>query len=456
MYQTARTKWQLRWVNISFVLLFLAAVGLLQWLSGQHYLQFDLTQNARHSLSPASRAVLEPLKGPLDVTVFASKRGELRQMIRGQLERYRRYKSDMRIEFVDPDTAPERLRVEGIRFDGSVLLKYGDVKEILPPTSLNEEGITNAFTRLGHREKRWVVFLAGHGERDPDRRANFDLSAWTTELRNRGFKTRKLALAEHPQIPRNTSVLVIAGPQLQLLAGEVKEIADYVKKGGNLLWLSDPGALHGLEPIAEMLGIEFQPGVIVDPSSEVITGNATAIVVAKYTGHSVVRNFRDITLFPHAVGITLHAPKGWKGSVLFDTRRTAWSETGGLGGKGPIEFDRGRDIPGPLNLGVALTRILEGTTNRSKREQRIIVIGDGDFLSNTYIANGGNLEFGMSLANWLSQDDAYVSIPVRTLRDRSLNLSATARLALVGTFMILLPLLLGTSGLVIWLRRRKL
>jgi len=447
MIHTPRTHWQLRLVNAAFVLLFLLAVGLLQWLAREHHLQFDWTQTHRHSLAPASIAAVERLKGPLKITAFASQRGETRRQIRDMVGLYQRYKPDIQIEFVNPDTAPERVRAAGVQFDGEMVLEYDNARENISPTQFGEENFTNALTRLGHRGERWVVFLSGHGERSPDTQANFDLSTWATQLHKRGFKTRTLSLGEHPQIPQNTTVLVIAGPSTRLLAGEVNEIRDFVDHGGNLLWLHDPGPLYGLEPLAESLGIEFQPGVIVDPVSETITGNAAAIVVAKYGNHPIVHNFADNTLFPQADGISLKAPPGWQGSVLIDTRPSSWSETGPL--NGPIEFNKGKDIRGPLNLAVALSRTLD------KREQRVVVFGDGDFLSNSFIANGGNLDLGMSLVNWLSQDDAYVSIPVKTARDRTLDLSRNAQAALAAVFFIVLPLGMISSGVLIWLRRRK-
>lgn len=448
MYHTPKTHWQLRLMNIIFVVLFLLAVGLLQWLAREYPLQFDWTRMHRHSLSPASVTVTERLKEPLKIIAFASQRGETRRQIQDMVGRYQKHKTDILLEFVDPDTAPERVRAAGVQFEGELLLEYGDARESLAPTQLNEQNFTNALTRLGHRGERWVVFLRGHGERSPDKQANFDLSTWATQLRKRGFQIKTLSLGEHPKIPQNTTVLVIAGPRSRLLAGEVKEIQNYLDRGGNLLWLHDPGPLLGLEPLAESLGIEFQLGVIVDPASEGITGNAAAIVITKYGTHPVVRSFADNTVFPQAGGISLNAPEGWQGSVLMDTRPSSWSETGPL--NGPIQFDKGRDIRGPLNLAVALMRMLD-----NKREQRIVVVGDGDFLANTYLPNGGNLELGMSLANWLSQDDAFVNIPVKTARDRSLDLSRAGQVAIVTVFLVLLPITLVGSGVWIWLRRRK-
>ncbi|MHB1143028.1 MAG: GldG family protein [Sulfuricaulis sp.] len=463
MYHTPKTRWQLRLMNLSFVVLFLLAVGLLQWLAKEYHLQFDWTRMHRHSLAPASVTVAERLKEPLKITAFASQRGETRRFIREMVGRYQKHKPDITLEFVDPDTAPERVREAGVQFDGELVFEYGDARENLSPAQFNEQNFTNALTRLGHRGERWVVFLGGHGERSPDKQANFDLSTWAGQLQSRGFQTRTLSLGEHPRIPDNTTVLVIAGPRTRLLAGEVREIRNYLDRGGNLLWLHDPGLLLGLEPLAESFGIEFHPGVIVDPASEDITGNAAAIVVTKYGSHPVVRGFGDNTVFPQAAGISLNTPEGWQGSVLMDTRPASWSETGAL--DGPILFDKGRDIRGPLNLAVALTRTSDkfavgeaakprdGDDNR--REQRVVVIGDGDFLANSFIPNGGNLELGMSIVNWLSQDDAFVNIPVKTARDRSLDMSRGGQLAIVAVFLALLPITLVGSGVWIWLRRRK-
>lgn len=447
MHRTPRTQWQLRLVNASFVVLFLVAVGLLQWASREFHWQFDWTQNQRHSLSAASIAALEGLKEPVTVTAYASERGQTRARIRRMIGRYQRHAPEITLEFVDPDTNPERVREAGVRFDGEIVLTYGEASETIPPTELTEESLTNALTRLGHRGERWLVFLAGHGERNPAGDANFDLSTWSGQLGKRGFNTRALSLAESGQIPDNTTALVIAGPRTRLLEGEVEAIEKYIEDGGNLLWLMDPDPLHGLEPVAERLGVERQPGVIVDPASQLLAGDPTAVVATRYGSHPIVRNFADTTVFPRAASLRLNLPEGWKSRVLLDTRPSAWSEVGTV--EGEIQLDAGEDIPGPLSFGVALTR------EREDGEQRVVVIGDGDFLSNSVIANGGNLELGMSIANWLSQDEAYVNIPVRTARDRGLDLSESAQITLGAAFLVILPLALLGGGVAVWWRRRR-
>ena len=58
-------------------------------------------------------------------------------------------------------------------------------------------------------------------------------------------------------------------------------------------------------------------------------------------------------------------------------------ETGKLDAN--MAYDKSRDTPGPATIAVALERSVED------KNQRVIVIGNGGFLSNTYLGNGGNL-----------------------------------------------------------------
>jgi ABC-type uncharacterized transport system involved in gliding motility auxiliary subunit len=452
MKLSAQSKKQLRLANVSFVLLFLLAVGLLQWLSRDYHLEFDWTQSGRHSLSEASIKTLGALDKPIKITAFASKRQGQRKAIAALVDRYQKHKTDIELEFVDPDENPERVRESNIQFDGELLLEYGSARETL--TKLNEETITNGLTRLGHSGERWLVFLDGHGDRSPDKQRNFDLSLWAEQLHKRGFKTRSLNLAEIPNIPENTTALVIAGPQTGLLKGEVDTIRKYLDNGGNLIWLADPvsgiNATRSLGPIAEMFGIEFLPGMVLDAEGQMITGNAAAVVMASYNSHPIVKTFNTLTVFPTVGAIQFQKQEEWKSEIVLDTRENSWLETGSL--KDNVKFDKGEDIKGPVTIALSLTRELK---EKEEGEQRVLVIGDGDFISNSYLGNAGNIDLSLSMVNWISQDDAYVSIPVRAGNDQGLNLSRTAQISIAMVFMLIIPAALLTAGVSVWWRRRK-
>ena len=86
--------------------------------------------------------------------------------------------------------------------------------------------------------------------------------------------------------------------------------------------------------------------------------------------------------------------------------------------------------------------------------QRVIFIGDGDFLSNAYLGNGGNLDLGLNLFNWLGADDGFIDIPARTAPDLNFNLSPTMSLIIAFVPLAVIPVLLLATGFFVWRRRR--
>lgn len=458
MKVTKKSRRQIRLQNILFVTLFLGVIGMLAWLSTRYHYQADWTANGRNTLSAASVAVLKEIKEPLKVKVFVAETGPLKQRLGDVLRRYQRHKGDMQLEFINPDTDPELVRKLAITMNGEMVFEYQGRSEKV--AAMDEQSITNALQRLTRSEERWLVFLEGHGERSPFGQANHDLQTWARELEAKGIKLKGINLATQPVIPDNTAVLVIAGPQVNYLPGEVKLIEAYLQRGGNLLWLADPDGLRGLDAVAEQLGVALQPGVIVDPTTQMFSiNNPTFAIVGDYGMHPVTQDFDVLTIFPMAAGVTLEAQRGWQGDGFLTTTAKSWSETGVL--EGEISFNETRDIPGPLNIGVSVTRALDGGDGAKEagegqgRQQRVIVIGDGDFLSNAYLGNGGNLNLGMNIVNWLSSDDQLLAIPAKTAPDTSLNLSKTDSVIIGFGFLLVLPLLLLGSGLLIWLKRRK-
>jgi len=142
---------------------------------------------------------------------------------------------------------------------------------------------------------------------------------------------------------------------------------------------------------------------------------------------------------------------------LLTSQNNTWSETNA---SDEVAFDLGEDTQGPLNLGYLITRQsnLDQDPEQNSDQatsQRLAIIGDGDFLSNSYIGNASNLELGMALANWLVEDDALIAIPVKTTLDNSLTLTAMQSAFISIFFLIVLPLSLLIMGFTVWKIRRN-
>ena len=454
MKMTSRSRWLLRLQSYSSAILVIAVAGLLAFLSTRYEVSFDWTAAKRHTLSAASVAVLKTMMDPITITAFAREGTPEDKAIRDRIvflvDRYRRIKPEIHLDFVNPDRAPDRVRDLGIRLNGELVVSYqGRDQHVETHT---EQAMTNALQSLARATERWVVFLKGHGERDLLGQANRDLGTFGDQLRKRGFKVQPLALARTGTIPDNTSVLVIAGPQVDLLPAEVDAVSDYVKRGGNLLMMLDPGQIHGLQPLLQQLGVSMEPGTIVDPTTQRLgIHEPTMALVLHYPDHPATAHFDYVTLFPFAAGLKVKAPKGFEVATLLKTSDDAWSETGAL--EGSVSFDAGKDIKGPLAIGIALTH--SAGKDKDAHQQRIIVTGDGDFLANNYLGNSGNLDLGLRLMTWLSGDDSLIQIPARVATDQTLQLTAFATGMIGLGFLFALPLAFLAIGGGIWLKRRQ-
>jgi ABC-type uncharacterized transport system involved in gliding motility auxiliary subunit len=152
----------------------------------------------------------------------------------------------------------------------------------------------------------------------------------------------------------------------------------------------------------------------------------------------------------------------WQRQSILTTLSRTWVETSAL--EETIRYDEGQDVLGPLTIGFALDREYPSSKQKAASKdqdksksstQRVIIIGDGDFLSNTYLGNGANLDLGFSLINWLTHEDRFITVPARIRPDTTLQLSSTASWIISIGFLFVLPVTLLGAGLLIWWRRRQ-
>jgi len=436
-------RWRARLAHALRGLFVVVVAGTLAWYSATSRISRDLTNAQSHTLSAASRSILETFTGPLRITAYLSPRHTWRQQVKHLIGRYTRYKPDIDFTFVDPAGDPEQIRAEDIR-DGEILITSG--KRTERTNVYTEQAVTEALARLSRAEASWIVFVSGHGERSPRRGANYDVSDWATVLEKRGFNVQEINLVEY-QIPDNTGVLVVASPQVDYETAELAAIKSYVDRGGNLLWLVEPDTPPKLRAFGKTIGVEQVPGTVVDPVTLAHgIDNPAFILLSRYAAHPALKGFDYTSVLFFASAILDRPEEGWTGERLILSSDQAWSETGAL--EGNVGYDEGRDFMGPLPLAIALSRRVGG------HEQRIVVVGDGDFLANTYLQNSGNQDLGVRLVEWLSRNDTLIELPSRTADDR-LELEDWHQAVIGFTFLFALPGAFALNGLLIWLRRRR-
>jgi ABC-type uncharacterized transport system involved in gliding motility auxiliary subunit len=434
-----------------FLALFLALVMLLAYLAGEYRKEWDMTRGARNSLSQSTLDVLRQLDGPVSVTAYAVAKDatgtNVHKAIEERLRPYRRAKPDVQLTLVDPREDPKRAQAAQIRTPNELTVEYRNRIEHIALGEFNEQSFSAALLRLMRGSASLVLALEGHGERKLDGIANHDLGEFGRQLQQKGLKLNSLNLALAQEVPTNAALLVIASPQTEVQSSEVEKIERYLHAGGNLLWLIDPEPLRGLDRVAETLGLVLTPGTVVDPTLRPRGGPPVFAVATSYGNHPITAAFRYNTLFPYARQIGVSESDDWKVSPLVEVAQRGWVEMGPLDEK--PTFDKARDLPGPATIATALERTV------GDRQQRVVVVGNGAFLSNTYLGNGGNLQLGVAILNWLTAEDTLVALDARPAPDSRLDIGQMTLYSVAVGFLLGLPLLFVVTGGTIWWRRRR-
>ncbi len=437
-----------RWQNLLISLLLAGICIVIGWYSHHYYKQWDWTAGARHSLNKTSKAVVSLLDGPVKAVAVIGPAKAQREAIRSIFEKFQLEKKNLQLEFLNPETNPGRVKELKAHAGGEIILYYNDRQQRI--RNLTERSLSNALQHLARPAKRSVLFITGHQERQAKGKGNGDYFEAVAKLSNIGYTFDKISLVTQPSIPELTDLLVIAAPIDSYFPGEVASILNYLSQGGNLLWLREPGNINlGLKPLEIELGVDKLAGKVVEANSRLFNVDSpTFVVINNYPPNPLTTEFSSITLFPEAAGLNVLPMQDRTIRPLLKTSDNSWTETDDI--EGQVEFnENSSETRGPIILGVTINR------DRGTRKQRIAVIGDADFMANTWLGNGGNQAFAQRLFNWLSLDDNMLEFVAAPAFDKQINISNTTVLSLAFLYLIVIPLTLFGFAFFVWHWQKK-
>ncbi len=433
----------------------------LGWFAERFSVGMDLTSNARHSLTQGTVATLESLDTPVDILAVLGPDPAVRTAVSDLVDRYQQLKPDIDLRFLNPETDPARARELDVAPGGELIITGAGREHRL--TSLDERSLTGALRQIGREGTRRLAYVTGHGERSPIAQTNHDWSLISNRLAAIGFESTELSFVTSPVVPDDIDVLVVAAPMQAWFPGEIANLLEYVRRGGNLLWLTEAQATAAtpaqssdngpvlasaietgadLSDLAVELGIQTLPGLVIDTDSQALGLDAPDFVVLNaFPAHPVTANLRSALLLPQARALDVTPLAGQTTLPLLTTGESSWTETGPL--EGAVRFDEGsEEVAGPLVMGVTIER-----PQANGGSQRIAVIGDADLGASTYLGNGSNAAFVESLFVWLGGDDAALSFVTTPASDAELVMPARSIAALTLICLFALPILLLLIGL---------
>ncbi|MGA2363513.1 MAG: Gldg family protein [Candidatus Aminicenantales bacterium] len=452
------------------VVIVLAILGLANYFLSKHNYRADFTAAKIHSLSDQSVTVLKNLKTDISIKGFFREGNYSRVAMENLLKICAYHSARIKFEFIDPDKNPGLVKRYDVTQDGTTVFEAGGKESRI--TASSEEDITNALIKVTRAGKKVIYFLEGHGEATLAETGDSGYSTAKTELEKLSYEVKKQSLALADSFPKDCALLIVPGPQKDLLPNELDTINKYIQDGGRVFFMVDPETAPGMKPFLVRYGFKLDDDIVVDTVSRLLGGDYFMPVVSQYEEHPITRKFGYATFYPYArsVEISDTKPEGATLTALAKTSPNSWAERE-LTEK-QVKFDKDKDRQGPITLAaVASLKVKpeeaspaeakpvekaagEKTTN--EKEARIAVVGDSDFIKNNYYNLSGNGNFFLNIANWLTEESDLISIQPKTQTPRTIQLTPSQGRLLFFASIVILPLAVLIIGVYVWLRRRSL
>ena len=441
---------------LSTVLLVALLAGL-AFLSTRYHTRFDWTEASTHSITSQTQKVLDGLDRDVQITaLYASVAAP---PVRDFLQRFEFASDRVKVEFVDPQAQPGRLRDLGIdtsRLEGGVL--HVDIAgESVQVSDVSEAELTNAIVKLTRLDQKKVYFLEGHNERriEGDGAEDGEGFAFAKEaLENENYVVESLLLAARGEVPEDANVVVLAGPTRPLHESEHQALQRWVDGGGAVLVLIDPRARTDLAGEFAQWGVDVGDDVVLDRLQGLFGRPATPFA-ASYGAHPITAELREASLFHVARSVTV--PAGSPFETIVSTGEESWGERDldRFYGEGEAELGAD-DLPGPVSVAVAGEVRPDGVAPaEGDSPARMVVFGDADFASNQLINEFQNRDLFVNSVNWLLGDVEAISVRPGQARASRIQLSSEQFMQIRYLSLFVLPELIAAFGVYAWWSRRR-
>ena len=423
-----------QWITVAVldVLILLGLVGV-QTLSIRNNVRWDFTPTQTLSLSKQTKGLLADLKTEALLTLFFGGSPDSYQRYEDVLKRFTAENAYFQYRILHRDRNVGLARQYGATHYGTAVLEYDGQRKLLP--GAGEKVITEALFQFLREEEKTIYFVGGHGEKDPrSGEPQLGYSEATSALHNENFVVRPFFLARTERVPEDAALVVVSGPQTDLLPAELERLSVYLSAGGSLLFMLDPMPAPNLTAFLSQYGVRLEQDIVYDPQNRLFGGDALSPLVSLYnTGVKIVQNFKVGTIFPlsRSVEPVNPLPSGVLSAQPFcRTGPGSWARfrAGTESLDGAVDFEGTKARPGPISLAVAATIRLGRQGNMEQSDQptnggtpaasedttpeqvaRLVVYGDSDFASNARLSLLGNRDLFLNTVQWLVQDEKFIT-----------------------------------------------
>lgn len=468
-----------------YLVLICVIVVLINFLSYHLFFRIDLTEGNIYSLSRASIQLTRELPDPVIVKAYVSSElpypyNNRAKYVRDMLSEYKqRSKGMVRYEIVDPDTREkmveaQRNGIAPLQFtevkEGEFGVKQGymglvflfeDKREILPVIenlSTLEYDITSRIRKITRKQEITVGLSDGHDEIIPHE--------GVMQKMREHYNIRNINL-ETDSIPFDMRTLLVIGPEGDFSAEATAKIRTFIDRGGAVGFFIDKFEINleyffatplqqpNLDSLIRSFDVNIFPGLVMDKKNE-------TIAIRSQMGFFTMENYVPYPLFPKVTDLSKEnvitkdlealvlpyvSPLDG-GQIIARSSSDSWlrenlKTVNPMDKENFLPFALPNEQKGPFGLITSVTG-----------DRRLLFVGSARFIDPQFMTGPG-VSFFLNSLDWLTQDEALISIRSKGISERPLREISSGLKSLVRWInMILPPLILIAVGALRWRRRR--
>jgi gliding-associated putative ABC transporter substrate-binding component GldG len=447
------------------LLLAIGIILLLNLLSRDYFVRFDMTEDNQYTLSKATKDILRSLEDPVTVTAYFSDNlpthvEKTKIGFRDLLVEYRNVSKGMvDFEFISPNEDPQleqTIMQKGIRpviinvrekdqvqqqkaYMGAVvnLDEQEDLIPFLQQGSAMEYSLSTSIKKLSVQDKPSVGLIQGHGE------PSLQELAQAFQSLSILYSVENINLDSEESIPDRFKAVALIRPQDTIPPLHFAKLDDYLNRGGRIVTAvnsvkgdlstsSGSASPTGVEAWLRNKGVEVEESFVVDASCGNVTvqqkqGFFTMQTPVQFPFLPLVKSFEDhpITKGLEQVLLPFASPIRFLGDSTVNYRAILTSsEKAGIV-NAPTFFDvankRWTNSDFPLSK-VDLGAVLEGTGNQGIPWQ-MVILSDGDFAVNEggRNQNADNVNLLVNSIDWLSDDTGLIELRTKGVATRPIE-----------------------------------
>ena len=408
-----------------------AMLMLLGYVTGARDLVLDASYFKTSTPGTAVEEIVKNMDEPLQVLLFFPIVDPVKDEVLSYFQALSNATDNLEVVEVDRLAQPQVAAEYNVQTDGTIILIQGDrfgrlglSSELAVARSTLRVFDSETHTALLQltRPKMAAYMTAGHGElNNPDidnalggalgSEVQDSLAAFRDLLGFLNYEVRALTLQRGlgNRVPDDAAMVLVIGPQRPFLDEEVLAIAEYLERGGSVLFALEPSSDFTLTGLRDQLGVEYQSTMLVDDQNHLRQRGGLSdrqlIVTDRFSSHAAVTTASragagaGILLMGSGHLTSIDEIEGVRRSFIVHSLPSTFADL-----NGDFQFDETTESRRSHQLAVAI----EGVAGEESGNLRALVFSDAEMFTDGVL---GSLVSNVTMAadgiRWLGREEAF-------------------------------------------------